>query len=110
VIDNDRPTVPSLTEERRTALERARLSDEPRRTAMLTEFEKTLIGVAEAIISARDCPHGREYPTSTPCSRCVDRERTIRESLADVVTNESDRRFLITLRQLGRYPHPKEQT
>jgi hypothetical protein len=109
VIDNDRPTVPSLIEERRPALVSGRLI-ESRRTAMLTEFEKTLIGVAEAIISARNCPHGTEYPTSTPCSRCVEREMAMRESLSDVVTNESNRRFLITLRHLGRYPHPKEQT
>ena len=76
---------------------------------MLTEFEKTLIGAAEAVIGARNCPHGKEYPTSAPCSHCVDRERAASAALVDLVTNESDRRFLITLRQMGRYPHPKER-
>ena len=77
---------------------------------MLTEFEKTLIGAAEAIIGARNCPHGTEFPTTTPCSHCCERETAASKALFDLVITESDRRFLIALRQLGRYPHPKERT
>ena len=105
--DSDRTTAPSLTED---AQERVRTKKEARRTTMLTEFEKTLIGAAEAIIAARDCPHATEYPTATPCARCIDRQTAANKTLVELVNNEGDRRFLLALRQLGRYPRPKERT
>ena len=70
----------------------------------MTKFEKVLIGVAEQLIVARDCPHASSFPTTTPCQRCIDRELEAHKTLVEVVTQEGDRRFLLKLRRLGAYP------
>lgn len=70
----------------------------------MTKFEKRLIGAAEQLIVARDCPHASSFPTATPCQMCVEREREWHKVLVEIVTQEGDRRFLLKLRRLGAYP------
>lgn len=75
----------------------------------MTKFDKIVVGMAERLIVARDCPHMTEYPTSTPCQRCIEREREAHKALIDAVSQEADRRFLLTLRRRGLYPAKKEE-
>lgn len=68
----------------------------------MTEFEKIVVGLAERVIAARDCHHMSEYPTSCPCTRCIDRERAATTALTEAVNQEGDRRFLLVLRSQGK--------
>ena len=70
----------------------------------MSPFEKSLVGLAERIITARDCHHRLNYPTSTPCSTCIDLERDLHTALTQVVTDEADRRYFFALRAKGEYP------
>jgi len=75
----------------------------------MTSFEKIVIGMVESVISARDCFHQTDYPTSIPCQPCCEKERAASKLLAELVTRESDRRFLLMLRQQGLYPRKKSE-
>ena len=72
----------------------------------MVRFDKIVVGLAERILSVKDCTHQSEYPTSVPCPRCIDAERAANQQLLEAVSQEGDRRFLLKLRRQGRFPRP----